>query len=325
MSHRSKHGAIGLDIGGTKIAAGVVLWPSGEILYRTIIPTGPTRGGDAVLNDTLDLTRQLHDAARAEGIEVVGVGAGVCELVDCDGNVTSGCTIQWSGVPVQQRLSEIAPACVESDVRTGALAEAIFGAGRGHRLFVYITVGTGISYSLVQDGQPFKGANGNAIMMASSPLTTACTHCGTKLRPVLEEFASGPGIAKRFAEARGHTPGQGEACTGEEVFHAALQGDMRAVEILTSSGEALGVSVAFLVNILDPEVIVIGGGLGVAGGLYREAFEQACREHIFADNSRSVPIVTAQLGVDAGLVGAAAAILKSSISKSKKGPSKVHS
>jgi glucokinase len=304
MNNKPQLAAIGLDIGGTKIAAGVVLWPSGEILQRAIIPTKPTRAGEAVLKDTHDLARQLHDWARGKQIEVVGIGAGVAELVDCDGNVTSSCTIQWRGLPVQQRLSEIAPTQVESDVRAAAVGEAIFGAGRGHSLFVYVTVGTGISCCLMQNGQPLKGAKGNAITMASSPLSTVCTHCGAKLRPVLEQFASGPAIATRFAKGRNGEPTE----TCEEVFRAASNGDKNAIEILTSAGEALGVSTAFLVNVLDPEMIVVGGGLGTAGGLYWNAFERSCREHIFADNSRGLPIVTATLGVDAGLVGAAAVV-----------------
>lgn len=304
MNNKKQLGAIGLDIGGTKIAGGVVLWPSGEILRRAIIPTKPNRSGEAVLKDAHDLARQLHDWARGEQIEVAGIGAGVAELVDCEGNVTSSCTIDWRDRPVQQRLSEIAPARVESDVRAAAVGEAIFGAGRGHSLFVYITVGTGISYCLVRDAKPFKGAKGNAIVMASSPLSTACTHCGAKLRPVLEEFASGPAIAKRFAQNHDRKPAE----TCEEVFRAASNGDKNATEILTSAGEALGVSAAFLVNVLDPEMIVVGGGLGTARGLYWDAFERSCREHIFADNSRGLPIVTATLGVDAGLVGAAAVV-----------------
>jgi glucokinase len=302
MNNKQQLGAIGLDIGGTKIAAGLILWPSGEILRHTIIPTKPTRGGEAVLKDTHDLARQLYDWARAERIEVAGIGAGVAELVDPEGNVTSSCTIDWRGRPVQQRLSEIAPAQLESDVRAAAVGEAIFGVGRGHRLFVYITVGTGISYCLVRDSQPFKGAKGNAIVMASSPLSTLCTHCGVKLRPVLEEFASGPAIAKRFAQVN-----KGDL-TCEEVFRAASNGDNYAIEILTTAGEALGVSAAFLVNVLDPEMIVVGGGLGTAGGLYWDAFLRSCREHIFADNSRDLPIVTAKLGTDAGIVGAAAVV-----------------
>jgi glucokinase len=304
MNNKQQLGAIGLDIGGTKIAAGVVLWPSGEILRRTVIPTKPARGGDAVLKDTHDLALHLRDWARGERIEVAGIGAGVAELVDCEGNVTSSCTIDWRDRPVQQTLSEIAPAQVESDVRAAAVGEAIFGAGRGHRLFVYVTVGTGISYCLMQGGQPYKGANGNAIIMASSPLSTVCAHCGVKLHPVLEEFASGPAIARRFAQAKNRE--RLETC--EEVFRAASNGDKDGVDILTSAGEAFGVSAAFLVNVLDPEMIVVGGGLGTAGGLYWDAFERSCREHIFADNSRGLPIVPATLGVDAGLVGAAAVV-----------------
>lgn len=303
MNNNQQLGAIGLDIGGTKIAGGVVLWPSGEVCHRTITATGPERGGAAVLQDTIDLANHLRDWAGQNGIEVAGIGAGVAELVDCDGNVTSSCTIKWSGVPVREKLSEVMSAEVESDVRTAALAEAVFGAGRGHSLFAYITVGTGISYCLMQDGIPLKGANGNAITLSSSPLSTVCTHCGAKLRPVLEEFASGPAIAKRFAQVR-----KSAVSTAEEVFRAASDGDGDAVEILLSAGQALGVSAAFLVNVLDPELIVVGGGLGMAGGFYWNAFLQSCREHIFADNSRNLPIVMATLGTDAGLVGAAAIV-----------------
>jgi len=307
MNSKQQLGAIGLDIGGTKISAGVVSWPSGEILHRRIIPTHPARGGDAVLDDTVNLATELCEWARQQQIELAGIGAGVAELVDCCGNVTSSCTIDWRGVAVQERLSGTIPARVESDVRTAALAEAIFGAGCGSRLFTYVTVGTGISYCLVQDGQPLKGANGNAIILSSSPLSTSCTSCGTKLRPVLEEFASGPAIAKRFARTRKSAA----IFTAEEVFRAASAGDQDASEIINSAGEALGVSAAFLINVLDPELMVVGGGLGLAGGLYWDAFLRSCREHIFADNSRGLPIVRAKLGIDAGLVGAAAIIFVS--------------
>ena len=111
-------------------------------------------------------------------------------------------------------------------------------------------------------------------------------------------------MVKRFAQGQNGEPAE----TCEEVFRAASNGDKDAIEILTSAGEALGVSAAFLVNVLDPEMIVVGGGLGTARGLYWDAFERSCREHIFADNSRGLPIVTATLGVDAGLVGAAAVV-----------------
>ena len=157
----------------------------------------------------------------------------------------------------------------------------------------------------MQNGQPLEGANGNAITMASSPLSTVCTHCGAKLHPVLEEYASGPAIARRFAQAK-QTGSVGD-CQG--VFRAAANGDQDAIEILNSAGEALGVSAAFLINVLDPELVILGGGLGTAGGIYREVFDRSCQEHIFAENSRGLPIVSAELGIDAGIIGAAAIAL----------------
>ena len=313
MNNKQRIGGVGLDIGGTKTAAGIVLWPTGEMLHRTVNPTSPHRGGDAVLDDVLALARRLTEKAEQEEIKIAAIGAGVAELVDCHGNVTSSCTIAWRGQPVQEKLSTIAPALVESDVRAAAFAEAIFGAGRGKRLFVYITVGTGISYCLMQNGQPFKGANGNAILMGSSPLSTVCTDCGAKLRPVVEEFASGPAIARRFARAK-CTESVGD-CQG--VFRAASNGDRDAMEILNSAGEALGVSAAFLINVLDPEIVILGGGLGTAGGIYKESFDRSCREHIFAENSRGVPIVPAKLGVDTGVIGAAAMALTQQSNKER--------
>src|SRR5262245_28415006 len=150
--------AIGIDVGGTKIAGGVVALHTGEVLARRSIPTGAARGGAAVLDDALALADDLRARARELGVAVQGIGVGVPGLVDVEGNVTSGHAIAWRGAPVQERFSRLAPAAIESDVRAHALAEARFGAGRPFRLFVFVTVGTGISSCLVQDGRPYAGA-----------------------------------------------------------------------------------------------------------------------------------------------------------------------
>lgn len=309
MNNSEQIAAIGIDVGGTKVSAGLVLWPSGEVRHRAVIPTAAGRGGEAVLKDTIALASRILDLGRSEGWHVLGVGAGVAELVDGEGNVTSGATIHWQNLPVRRLLSSVAPAEVESDVRAGALAESMFGAGRGHESFVYVTVGTGISSCLVQNGKTFAGARGNALVMASSPLSTTCTQCGARLHPVLEEFASGPAIAARYAL---HHPGAA-AVRAEDVFCVAGMGDEIAREILRSAGEALGVSVAFLVNVLDPAVVVVGGGLGLAGRMYWDALVAATREHIWAEVTRQLPILPAGLGVDAGLVGAAAAVFQRTV------------
>ncbi len=292
--------AIGLDVGGTKVAGGVVDLATGHVMLRDIIPTGADRGGEAVLADCVALAARLQQQAIQQGLQVMGIGIGVCELVDPAGNVTSAYNVDWRQLPVQQRLAALAPAVVESDARTAALAEARYGAGTEFPSFCYITVGTGISCCFVQDGKPLAGARGNALVLASMPLTTVCTTCGTTLHSVLEEFASGPALIARYNQASGRN-----LQIGQEVF-AAIEHDPSARAIVQSAGAALGNSVAFLCNVLDPAAVIVGGGLGLAGGLYWEAFVTATRAHIYAADTRALPILPAALGVDAGLIGAAA-------------------
>jgi glucokinase len=116
--------AIGLDIGGTKIAGGIVAASDGHILVRRVTPTLPERGGQAVLDDAAALAHELMIEAKAAGALVRGIGVGVCELVDPHGNVTSAHTVAWRDLPVQATFTRIAPAVVESDARAPALAEA---------------------------------------------------------------------------------------------------------------------------------------------------------------------------------------------------------
>ena len=297
--------AIGLDVGGTKIAGGIVARQTGQVLARRVIPTLAERGGAAVLADCVSLAESLFTEAEAQGLVIGGIGLGLPELVDLDGRVTEAYNFDWRGVDVPQAFAHLAPVNVDSDVRTSALAEAMFGAGQIYHLFAYITVGTGISYCLVQDGQPYAGARGNALLLASAPLTATCPACGVTSQSVLEEFAAGPALVARYNKAAEQT-----LTTGEALFTAVAAGDSVAQQVVTSAGEALGVSVGFLINILDPEAIIVGGGLGLAGGLYWETFVQSTRAHIYAASTRDLPIIPAALGVDAGLIGAAATVFR---------------
>ncbi len=288
---------IGLDVGGTKIAGGLVQMPEGRVLARRVIPTGAGRGGDAVLRDALALAGDLRGAA--EGT-VSAIGVGVAELVDTDGNVTSAHTIAWSGIAVEAHFDTIAPAVVESDVRAAALAEAVLGAGRDYGLWVYITVGTGISSCLVMGGRPLPGARGNALVLASGPSTSICAACGHIGDTVLEDVASGPALVAQYNRAL-----RRNVTRGEEVLAAASAGDPIAVDMMRSAGDALGNAVGFLVNVMDPEAVVVGGGLGQAGGLYWQSFVDSTRRHIWAEGSRGLPILHGAFGNDAGFIGAA--------------------
>jgi glucokinase len=292
-------GVLGIDVGGTKIAAGIVDPATGAILARETIATEASRGGPAVLADTLALAGRLVEAA---GRRVIRIGVGVPQLVDNTGRIRSAYNFDWTDLPVRERLSIFAPTTIESDVRAAARAEARFGAGKECRVFVYVTIGTGVSYCLVVDRRPHAGANGFAIHFASSALHVPCAACGHVNVPVLEEIASGPAISAAYARRTGR--GVGGAA---DVLAAATSGDAIAGDLVTAATRQLGPLVALVVNMLDPEAVVLGGGLGLAAGIYREELIRSTRAHIWADACRDLPILPAALGVDAGLIGAALA------------------
>ena len=298
MSASAPFHAIGIDIGGTKIAAAIVSFPDGRVSERRRIATRSGRGPEAVLSDVENLARTLAADAKIDAI-----GLGICELVSPQGRVLSGNCIDWRNVPVIERLSAIAPSvAIEADVRAAALAEATFGAGRDLDCFLYVTVGTGISCCLVIDGKPFTGARGATGTMASSSLGHACPKCGHNDHRSLEDIASGPGIGAAYGLAAGRT-----VRGAEEVLSAADAGDPVALRILAHAGDALGTAVGSLVNVTDPEAVILGGGLGLAGGVYRQRILDGARAHIWWDGHRDIPIVPAETGEDAGVIGAAVA------------------
>jgi glucokinase len=293
---------LGIDVGGTKIAAGMVSLPEGRINAQRVIPTGAARGGEAVLEDVARLAEELTAEAQTTGVTLEGIGLGLCELVDPSGRILSANCVRWRDQPVIGRLSHLAPVIIEADVRAAALAEALLGAGRCHRIFLYVTVGTGISSCLVIDGEPFVGARGATGTMASSFMSMSCEKCGHVTQRTLEEIASGPALVARFNERR-----RGSLKSGENVMAAAAAGDPVAGDVVRSAGEALESAVGLLVNVLDPEAVIVGGGLGLSEGPYWESFIASSRRHIWSDVHRDLPILRAATGQNAGLLGAAAA------------------
>ena len=292
--------ALGVDVGGTKVAAGVVSFPDGIVRVRCEIPTLPQRGGEAVLADVERLVSELTSEARSSGKPVEAIGVGVCEIVDRSGNIASANCLDWTSESVRQHLSKIAPVVIEADVRAAARAEAMFGAGRSARVFLYVSIGTGIASCLVIDGQPFVGARGATGTMASGTLPGFDEERTSGLSPTLEQVASGPALVSRFNQVHGN------ARSGQDVVAAAAAGDERAAHIVRSAAEALGGTIGLLVSVLDPELVVLGGGLGASIGTYRERLIDSARRHIWWDGHRELPIVPAMTGPEAGLIGAAA-------------------
>jgi glucokinase len=258
---------VGIDVGGSKIAAANVDVTAGTVLRELRVPTPVGAGGQAVL----DTCVQLAGKVAPGGADAVGIG--LCEFVDPSGTPTSAYTVDWLGLDVESAFADAARVRIESDVRAGALAEARFGAGRGLASFVYVVVGSGVSHCLVLDGQPYEGARGNAIVTGAPPV----------------EFAvGGLALARRAGVA-----------SAEQVLADPLH-----APLVEASSAELGRALAMLVNALDPETLVIGGGLGLVDP-YRERVVAAARAAIEHEATRKLPVVPAALGVRSGVVGAA--------------------
>ena len=259
-----------MDVGGTKLAAALVAVNTGKVLARGRRATDPWRGARDVLSDCADLADEVRGASH---VEDVPIGVGVCELVDLDGRITSESTLAWRGVDIAGAFHGCRRVVVESDVRAAAIAEARFGAARGLHSCVYLTVGTGIAFTLLIDGAPYRGARGNALMLGA---------------PAVENVASGAALARL-----------GFVATAEEAFESA-----GGREVVRRGAEQLGMAMAWLVNALDPEVIVVGGGLGLRDD-YRHAAVRTMRELIEVRATADLEVRPALLGVDAGPIGAA--------------------
>lgn len=291
--------ALGVDVGGTKTLFAMVDVTSGRIAEELRIET--PRGEKSGEGFLQRVETEAGDFVRASSAgSVSAVGLGICELVDRNGAVKSGHRVHWQGLPVREKLSAIAPAIVESDVRAAALAEAHFGAGRDYRDFLYVNIGTGISTCLVIEREPYAGARGHALVIASAPSAMLCPRCGELHDVVLEDIAGGAGLAQRYREKTGlSTEDSGT------VLANAESGDLQARQVIEEATALLGSALGMAIGVLDPEALIIGGGLGSSRGFYWEQLESKVRRHIWSTETRRLAISRAELGGEAGVIGAA--------------------
>ena len=278
--------AIGVDVGGTKTAVGLVDLSSGAVLASREIPSEAHLGADALLDrlePAMDRLRDGRDVAAAVAVP---------ELVSPDGLVLTEVVIPGLAGDLTSTWADLGVVAVESDVRAAAVAESAFGYGRTFDPFVFVSVGTGVSYCAVWDGHPWAGVHGAAILLGSGIVVEHTDG------PPLEAVASGPGILARY-RALG-----GEAERAHDVL-ARIGEDALAAETVVAAGRVLGYGLAEAVNLLDPAAVVVGGGLGSVGGPYWDAAIETARERTWADVAREVPVLRSELGPDAGLIGAA--------------------
>jgi glucokinase len=310
------HGqAVGVDVGGTKILA-VRIARDGEILARNDAAT-PAEDQEATLVEMVAALRAIVTP------EVLAVGVGAAGMVDvANGLLRYAPNLAWRDVAIAERMrAELGVPCqLDNDANAAAYAEFRFGAGRGYRHVLLVTVGTGIGGGIISDGRLFRGANGFAAEIGHVVVEPGGPVCGCGNAGCWEQVASGSTIGRLGREVALEDPssaiarlagGDPEAVTGALVTRAALEGDPHAVRIVAQVGRRLGVGIAGLVNVLDPQVVVVGGGAIAAGELLLEPARAAYTEAVEGPRHRpTVPIVAAQLGPDAGAVGAAALALE---------------
>jgi glucokinase len=304
---------IGVDIGGTKVAAGVVD-EQGTILTtaRRETPSHDPAKIQEIISDVVRELQAVHE------VEAVGVGA--AGFVDAArSKVIFAPNLAWRDEPLKRALEARCglPVVVENDANAAAWAEARFGAGRGRSYLVILTLGTGLGGGLVVAGELYRGRQGIAAEFGHLKVEPGGRRCGCGGRGCWERYASGtalvheaqeiasvaPAISSRMLELAGGLP---EAITGLIVTQAAQDGDEGAIEAFRSVGTWLGHGMASLANVLDPGMFVLGGGVSAAGELVRGPAARALEERITARAYREVPQVRlAELGPEAGIVGAA--------------------
>lgn len=308
--------AIGLDVGGTKIAAAVVT-SDGQVVERTQCATPA-----AISQDTLTVIERKIDGLRARHPEVQGIGIGFAGLVEWpEGRVRFAPNIAFRNLPLRQHIARHTglPVIVDNDANTAAWAEARFGAGAGKSDILLLTVGTGIGGGLVLGGHIYRGSSGlgaevgHTILSPRSGARCTCGNIGC-----FEAMASGTALGRLGRDAAENYPkslllelaGTPQAVTGELVYQAARQGDRIALSLFEEVGFWLGVGIASLVNIFDPEVVVLAGGLPAVGDLLLKPAAASLAEYLFAQEYRKLPpLVPTTLGLNAGLIGAGAMII----------------
>jgi glucokinase len=290
---------LGVDIGGTKTRVGLV--DAGHRVLDVREAPTPARDGPRAV---LEVVAGLGRALAGRGADVVACGVGTAGVVDPAAGTVVASTdaiAGWAGVPIVQQLSALLglPVRVDNDVNAFALGEAAAGAARGRAHVLAVTVGTGVGGAFMLRGRLWRGAHHNAGEIGHLPVPGfGDRRCACGADGHLESVSAGPAMAARYGRLTGNAVGFAE------VARRAEAGDGPAVTVVEEGGGVLGQLLAGLVNAVDPESVVVGGGVAVPAGRYWAAAERHFRRHLLPAVA-GVRLVPARLGNDAVVVGAA--------------------
>lgn len=308
---------IGIDVGGTNVKIALVD-DNGKIIYSNSVPTYAKMGYEYTVNNIKQAIKDLMKETNTTPSDIEGIGFDFPGQVDCKtGVVKLAPNIPgWVNVPIAQMIEDEfhIPTRIDNDVRCAALGELKFGAGKGCENFICITVGTGIGSGIVINGKVVRGATNAAgelghikLQMNGGPI------CGCGDTGCLEAFASGPAIVAMAQEYikggkstkfREMAAVEGGEITPYMVAKAAEEGDPVAKRIFEIIGEYIGIGLTSVINLLNPERVIIGGGVAESGELLLGPIRKTIKERAMVVAGNAVEIVPAQLGNSAGVIGA---------------------
>ena len=314
--------ALGVDVGGTKVAAGLVRG-DGAILFQTRVPMAATGTAAEGLASVRDAIQTVLAAPPAAGQAIVGIGIGSPGPLDPNrGVIIHPRNIPcWRDFPLTAEVERAfgLRTRLDNDGNAAGMGESLWGAGAGYRNVFYVTLGTGVGTAIVLDKKIHHGRTGNAGEGGHVSIDYRGPLCNCGKRGCIEAYCSGPAIARhareRLAEGNsssrisGLVAGKLEDVRAETVAHAFRQGDPLAKQVLEETADMLAVWLGSIVDLLEPDVFILGGGVSEILAAFLGRIRQRVPQWSINPRSSEIPIVAARYGTESGIAGAAALIL----------------
>ncbi len=305
---------IGVDLGGTNTRT-ALLSRDGVILDRHRVSTSAAEGWRQVVARLVENIAQHQKNAMGKGLNVSAAGVGAPGVIQIDRGIVvkSPNFPDWNNLPLKEELEKALhiPVFIENDANAAALGEQWLGAGRGINSMILLTLGTGVGGGIILNNQIWQGADGMAGEIGHMTLIPDGRLCRCGNTGCLEMYASARGIVQSYREA---VKSPGIAATGElssqQIYKAAMDGEPIARKVMKDMGRMLGIGIANLINIFNPQMIVLGGGVKDAWQLFIDSTQEEVMRRAFKVPAERTKIVPSILGDDAGMIGAAAFALQ---------------
>ncbi|MFW6180120.1 MAG: ROK family protein [Spirochaetota bacterium] len=321
-AQRGPAAAVGLDLGGTNLKGGLVS-PRGEVSGWTVTSPGIEHGPSRIIDEMTALARSLLRTAEQQGTEVCGVGVATPGIIDPEfGGLTGGAENLpgWKNTPFMKTMNRRlgVPVYAHNDVSATVLGELWYGAGAGRKNIIMASFGTGVGGGIVINGELYAGSTGYAGEIGHMVTSVNGRPCACGMRGCWEEYASIRGILRTarelLAAGNGRSPLAGLDSRGEltpaAVFEAAARGDPGAGEIVDAVARDTAIGIGSLINIFNPELFIIGGGIASAGEPYLRAIRKHLTDWTLPDAMERADVVPATLGYQAGVIGAAVLVFR---------------